>query len=405
MKVPFSPPDIREQDIEAVVEVLRSGWITSGPVGEKFRKALTEFSGTAGTMLLNSATAGLKNALRFLGIGPGDEVIVPAYTYTASASVVAHVGAKIVMVDVEPGDYFPSAQRIRAAITQKTKAIIPVDLAGRMVDTAPIYEAIEDAQPLFHPGNALQETLGRIALIIDGAHSLGATGYGMHSGQAGDFTAFSFHAVKNLTTAEGGALTWRTENPLSDQVEHFVKLNTLHGQSKSALEKTNSAGWEYDVLFPGYKENMPDTLAALGYSQLQRYPQMIARRHQIIDSYSQALADLPVTALAHSGTDAQGRSWNSSGHLYLLSLDTLGLAERNQFIEEMFNRGISCNVHYKPLPMLTAYRDLGFKIDDFPNAYEAYCREVTLPLNTVLDDAQVEYVQETAKEILSRMTK
>lgn len=405
MKVPFSPPDIRPEDIEAVVQVLRSGWITSGPVGEEFRKALTSFSGTSDTMLVNSATAGLKNALRFLGIGPGDEVIVPAYTYTASASVIAHVGAKIVMVDTAKGDYFTTAERIAAAITPRTKAIILVDLAGKMVDTKPVYQAIETAQSGFCPGSPQQEHLGRIALIIDGAHSLGATGYGMRAGQTGDFTAFSFHAVKNLTTAEGGALTWRKENPLAEQIKPFIKLNTLHGQSKSALEKTNTSGWEYDVMFTGYKENMPDILAALGYSQLQRYPQTMKRRHQIIDYYNQELAQLPVTPLTHRGLDQDGQPFSSSGHLYLLSLDTLELNQRNDFIERMFDKGISCNVHYKPLPMLTAYKNLGFNLQDYPNAYAAYCHEVTLPLHTVLTDEQVAFVAETARDTLQEMTK
>ena len=401
MQVPFSPPDIREEDIQTVVEVLRSGWITSGPVGEKFRTALTEFSGTAGTVLVNSATAALEAALRYLGIGPGDEVIVPAYTYTASASVVHHVGAQIVMVDVEPGSYFVSPESVAAAITERTKAIILVDLAGRMVDVEPIYAAIEAARSRFQASTPAQEAFGRIALIIDGAHSLGAERGGLRSGAAGDFTAYSFHAVKNLTTAEGGAITWRRENPADHaDIERFLKLHILHGQSKSALEKSDSASWEYDVLFPGYKANMPDTLAALGYSQLKRYPETIDRRHHIIGEYDKALAGLPVTSLAHKGED-----WRSSGHLYLLSLDTLSLAGRNEFIERMYREGVSCNVHYKPLPMLTAYKDLGFDVLQYPNALAAYEHEVTLPLHTVLTDEQVAYVGETARTILEEMVK
>lgn len=403
MQVPFSPPDVREEDIQAVSEVLRSGWITSGPVGAQFSAALSEFCRTEHTVLTNSATAALEAALRFLQIGSGDEVIVPAYTYTASASVIHHVGAKIVMVDIEPGSYFTSAQRIAAAITPRTKAIIVVDIAGRMVDTAPIYEAISAAQNIFQPSSPAQEALGRIALIVDGAHSLGATGYGLHSGQAGDFTAFSFHAVKNLTTAEGGALTWRKDNPLAEDAAKWMKLHILHGQSKSALEKTDSAAWEYDIMFLGYKANMPDVLAALGYSQLQRYPQTMRRRHEIIASYNAALADLPgVSAMPHAGKDNLARPWRSSGHLYLLQLRNTDVAGRNKFIDDMYQRGISCNVHYKPLPMLTAYRDLGFQAADFPHACAAYQHEVTLPLHTVLTDHQVEYVGKTARALLSQ---
>lgn len=406
MNIPFSPPDIRDEDIEAVVKVLRSGWITSGPVGEEFRTQLRDFSGAAGAVLVNSATAALESALRYLKIGPGDEVIVPAYTYTASASVVEHVGAKIVMVDVDPGSYFTNTERIGAAITERTKAVIVVDLAGRMVDLDPIYEVLNDARSRFLPASPAQEAFGRIALIVDGAHSLGAT-LGKHrAGSYGDFTAFSFHAVKNLTTSEGGAITWSHENPAaSADIERFLKLNILHGQSKSALEKTNSAAWEYDIVFPGYKANMPDILAALGLSQLQRYQETIARRHSIINSYSEALADLPLTPMPHEGIDDQGRHWYSSGHLYLLALDTLTLEQRNSFIERMYERGISCNVHYKPLPLFTAYRDLGFDIADYPNAYAAYEHEVTLPLHTVLTDEQVEYVGEHAHSILADMTK
>lgn len=424
MQVPFSPPDIHEDDIEAVVEVLRSGWITSGPIGEQLRSQLTDFSGSAGTILVNSATAALESALRYLGIGSDDEVIVPAYTYTASASVIHHVGAKIVMVDVEPGRYLPSAERIAASITERTKAIIAVDLAGCMVDTSSIYEVIEAASAHFSPATPAQEAFNRIALIIDGAHSLGAERAGKRAGSAGDFTAFSFHAVKNLTTAEGGALTWRKENPANHaDIENFLKLNILHGQSKSALEKTNSAAWEYDIMFPGYKANMPDTLAALGLSQLRRYRATLDRRHDIIQRYNEALSGLPVTPLAHSGYLAESgranqdqridqdehlpqtkKKWRSSGHLYMLSLDTLPLDKRNAFINRMHERGISCNVHYKPLPMLTAYRNLGFRIEDFPNAYKQYEHEVTLPLHTLLSDEQVDYVGSTAREILQEMT-
>lgn len=397
MQVPFSPPDIREEDIQAVAQVLRSGWITSGPVGEEFRNALTDLCGSADTILMNSATAGLEMALRVIGVGPGDEVIVPAYTYTASASVIHHVGAQIVMVDVAPGQYFVSPQTWADAITDKTKAIIPVDLGGVMVDTDSIYQAIASRQNLFSPKNSFQEALGRVAVVVDGAHSLGATRNGKTSGSAGDFTAFSFHAVKNLTTGEGGALTWRKDLPVpSEEIYKYLRLLILHGQSKSALEKTNSASWEYDIAFPGYKANMADIMAALGYSQLQRYQSVMERRLDIVRAYDQALLPLGNTSLTH-----EGENFRSSGHLYLLGLEGKTLAERNRFIEDMYQKGVSCNVHYKPLPLLTAYRDLGFDIADYPNAYAQYEKEVSLPLHTCLTDTQVSYVIESSLSSIS----
>lgn len=398
MQIPFSPPDINEADIQAVNEVLRSGWITSGPVGEKFRNALTDYCQSQDTILLNSATAGLVLALHLLGIGPGDEVIVPAYTYSASASVITHTGAKIVMVDVAPDSFFVASTTWQKAITTRTKAIIAVDLGGVMVDTKPIYQAIADSQSLYKPANEVQEKIGRIALIVDGAHSLGAYQDSHKAGSIGDLTAFSFHAVKNLTTAEGGALTWRKGLPLdSDYIAKQIRLFSLHGQSKSALEKTNSAAWEYDIVFPGYKMNMADIMAALGYSQLQRYDQLIARRQTIISTYNQAFADLSCTWLEHCGSN-----WRSSGHLYLLRINNFNEVQRNKFIDDMYAKGISCNVHYKPIPMFTAYQNLGFSIADFPHAYAQYQNEVSLPLHTCLTDSQVQYVCDTVTNLLNK---
>lgn len=397
MKIPFSPPDIREEDIEAVVDVLRSGWITSGPVGEEFRHALTNYCNSAETILMNSATAAMEMALRVMGVGPGDEVIVPAYTYTASASVINHVGADIVMVDVAPGEYFVQEDTWADAITERTKAIIAVDLGGVMFDAPALIRIAEAARDSFRPRSSFQEQLGRVAVIADGAHSLGASRDGMKSGSLADFTAFSFHAVKNLTTGEGGALTWRKDLPVDHgEVLKQLKLLILHGQSKSALEKTNSASWEYDIAFPGYKANMADIMAALGLSQLKRYDSVIERRHEIIRRYDEALLPLGNTSLIHAGNGIY-----SSGHLYLLGLEGRSLEFRNDFIERMFEAGISCNVHYKPLPMLIAYRHLGFDITDYPNAYSQYTKEVTLPLHTCLTDEEVNCVAETAKSLLS----
>ncbi len=397
MKIPFSPPDIREEDIAAVVQVLRSGWITSGPVGEEFRQALTNFCGSKDTILLNSATAGLKLALRLLGIGEGDEVIVPAYTYTASAAVIHHVGAKIVMVDVAKGQYFPDPTAYENAITPRTKAIITVDLGGVPVDLEPIYTAIDTKRHLYQANNKLQESLGRVAIIADGAHSLGGIRKQKRTGNIADFTAFSFHAVKNLTTGEGGALTWAKHVPFnSEELLQIARLNSLHGQTKSALDKTNSASWEYDIAFPGYKQNMADIMAALGLSQLKRYEETINRRLEIVKKYDTQLLAAGCKSLTHIGED-----YRSSGHLYLLSLTGHNVVERNDFINKMSEQGISCNVHYKPLPLLSAYKNLGFNIADFPNAYAQYVNEVTLPLHTCLTEEQVDFVATTATNLFT----
>lgn len=396
MLIPFSPPDIRTEDIDSVTAVLRSGWITSGPVGTEFSDALTNYCDTADTVLVNSCTAALELSLRVLGIGPGDEVIVPAYTYTASASVIDHVGATIVMVDVEPGSFFVPAETFENAITERTKAIIAVDMAGVMNATKPIFEAIERRKGLFTPANELQEQIGRVALVIDAAHSLGAIRDGRRAGSVADFTAFSFHAVKNLTTAEGGALTWNKNLPVDhEQLGTLLRVLILHGQNKSALEKSKASSWEYDIVSPAYKMNLPDILAALGYSQFKRYDNVLERRHEIVSRYNELLADTDTTALRHSG-----KNFRSSGHLYLLTLNGFSREDRNQFISDMRSHGVSCNVHYKPLPALTAYRNLGFKTTDHPNSMAQYSSEVTLPLHTCLTDEQVDYVANVARNLL-----
>ncbi len=391
MQIPFSPPDITQSDIDAVVAALQSGWITSGPTGEEFRHALTEYCQSQDTLLVNSATAALETALRFLGIGPGDEVIVPAYTYTASAAVIAHVGAQIVMVDVAPGSYFPTVQEFANAITERTKAIITVDLAGVPYDATELLAYLENNKAQFRPNNPVQEQIGRIAYISDGAHSLGAQLQGVPTGNIADFTAFSFHAVKNLTTAEGGALTWRTGLPLaSDEILRTTRMLTLHGQSKSALEKSKAGSWEYDIEFLGYKMNMPDITAALGLSQLKRYPQMLAHRKNSVAHYDNALLPLGYGSLSHTGSN-----WESSRHLYLLDRPGWTVDERNSFIVKLAEAGISANVHYKPLPLLSAYQRLGFQIANYPNAYAQYEKVLSLPLHTKLTERELVYITDT----------
>lgn len=392
MHIPFSPPDIRDEDIAEVVKVLKSGWITSGPVGEEFRSALTDYCGSSDTLLLNSATAALEVALRLLEIGPGDEVIVPAYTYTASAAVIEHVGATIVMVDTAPDSFFPSAQDWASAITERTKAVIPVDLAGVPTDIEALREVLMSHRHLFSPHGTLQEALGRVAIISDAAHSLGARRAGVSSGNLGDLSAFSFHAVKNLTTAEGGALTFHQDLPVDpNELMRLARMTILHGQSKSALEKSKIGSWEYDIAFPGYKMNMPDICAALGLSQLRRYDSSLARRKEIVERFDAALLPDGFESLTHHGED-----WESSRHLYLLSHPQWNEENRNDFITYMGEHGVSCNVHFKPLPLLTAYRAMGFDIASYPNAFNRYAKTATLPLNTVLSDSEVDYITTTA---------
>ena len=394
-RIDFSPPDISEKEIELVAEALRSGWITTGPKTKQFEKEVAKFCGTIKAAALNSQTACAEMTLRLLGIGEGDEVIVPAYTYTASASIVCHVGAKLVICDLSDSGFEMDYDKMEGLITPKTKAVIPVDLAGIMCDYKKIYEIIERKKHLFEPENKIQESMGRIAVCADGAHSFGACQNGRRSGSVADFTSFSFHAVKNLTTAEGGAVTWRDiEGIDNEDIYKQYMLLSLHGQSKDALAKTRLGSWEYDIVAPNYKCNMTDVHAAIGLAQLERYEEILMKREKFIKMYNDGLKDIGVGFLNH-----YGENHKSSGHLYLCSLTGKDEEYRNLFIEKMAERGIATNVHYKPLPMLTAYKNLGFDICDYPNAYDRYHNEVSLPLNTKMTEQDVEYVIENFKEI------
>lgn len=394
MNIPFSPPDINQEDIDEVVNALRSGWITTGPRTKEFEKQIAHFCGAQRAVCLNSATAGLELTLRLLGIGEGDEVITTAYTYTASASVICHVGAKPVIIDTAPGSFFMAPEQLEGAINSRTKAVIPVDLAGIPVNYEQLYSLLERHSSVFQPANKLQEALGRIAILADAAHSFGASRGGIMSGSLADFTSFSFHAVKNLTTAEGGAVTWKNIPGVEDEeIYKNYMLLSLHGQTKDALNKNSRGGWEYDILLPGYKCNMTDMAAALGLSQLKRYESILSRRAQLIAFYDSAFAGSRITPIKHFDND-----YKSSGHLYITRIESVGEQERNQLIDRLAQNGVAANVHYKPLPMLTAYKNLGFDIKDYPNAYNMYKNEITLPLNTVLTDEQAEY---TAKLLLS----
>lgn len=395
--IPFSPPDITEAEIAEVGEALRSGWITTGPRTKEFEKRIAARCGTSRAVCLNSATACMELALRVLGVGPGDEVIVPAYTYTATASVVHHVGARIVMVDTAPGSFEMNYDRLADAVTERTKVIIPVDLGGVVCDYDRIFAVVESKRPLFRPANDIQQAFGRIVVLADAAHAFGAERGGRPCGAIADFTSFSFHAVKNLTTAEGGALTWLPVEGIDDErIYKELQLLSLHGQNKDALAKTKLGAWEYDIIAPNFKCNMTDIMAALGLVQLNRYPELLRRRRQIIETYDRALEGCNVKVLNHYGPNHA-----SSGHLYLVQLLGRDVAQRNAVIERMAERGIACNVHYKPLPMMTAYKALGFDIADFPNAYDQYRNEVTLPLHTRLSDEDVEYVISNFVEIIS----
>lgn len=397
MKIPFSPPDIGEAEIAQVADTLRSGWITTGPKTKELERQVASFCHTSRAVCLNSATAAMELTLHQLGIGPGDEVITCAYTYTASASVVCHVGAKLVLVDCQKEDYQMDYDALERAITPRTKAIIPVDLGGVVCDYDRIFEIVERKKALFTPSdNKIQQALGRVAVMADAAHAFGAQWHGRVCGEIADFTCFSFHAVKNFTTAEGGAVTWR-DLPGIDNEEIYKNymLLSLHGQSKDALAKTQLGAWEYDIVMPGYKCNMTDIMAAIGLAQMQRYPGLLARRRQIITRYNQVMDTLPVSYLRHYGED-----FASSGHLYLVRLNGRDEQFRNDFIVKMAEREIATNVHYKPLPMHTAYKKLGFDIKDYPNAFAMYRNEVTLPLHTLLTDEQVEFLLETFVQLL-----
>lgn len=396
MQVPFSPPDITQAEIDEVVAALRSGWITTGPRTKRFEKDLREYLGADGVCCLSSQTASAEMALRMLGVGPGDEVIVPAYTYTATASVVCHVGAKLVLVDCQPDGLEMDYDAVAAAINERTKAIIPVDLGGVPCDYDRIFEIVESARGVFKPTSELQGALGRVAVCADAAHALGATRHGRRVGSIADFSAFSFHAVKNLTTAEGGCLAWRSIPGIDgDEIYRRLQLLSLHGQSKDALAKTRLGAWEYDVVAPCYKCNMTDVQAALGLAQLARYQGMLQRRREIIGRYDEAFSPLGARSLPHYTNDHE-----SSGHLYLCWIPGASLEERNRVIGRMAERGVACNVHYKPLPMMTAYKSLGFDMAHYPNAYGRFKNEVTLPLHTCLSDEQVDYVIECFTEVV-----
>lgn len=385
--IAFSPPDITQAEIDAVTEALRSGWITTGPKTKELERRLCSVTQSAGVACLASATAALECALRALGIGPGDEVITSAYTYTASCSVICHVGATPVLIDTAPGSFEMDYAALGEHITERTKAIIPIDIAGRMCDYDRLLGVLATKKELWRPSNALQCCFDRVIVIADGAHSLGADYHGKPSGSVADFTAFSFHAVKNFTTAEGGALAWREHGFDSDEFYRGIMLQSLHGQTKDALAKTQAASWEYDIAFPGWKCNMTDIQASIGLVQLERYPGLLARRREIIARYEAGLAKTEATLIKHFGDWA-----NSSGHLMLVRLPGKTEVFRNRMIELMAEDGVTTNVHYKPLPLLTAYKNLGFDIADYPNAFAQYECEITLPLHTLLSDDDVDYV-------------
>ena len=395
LNIPFSPPDITEEEIQAVADVMRSGWLTTGPKTKELERQMAQFCHVNKGACLNSATACLETALRLFGIGEGDEVIVPAYTYTASASVVCHVGATLKLVDVSKGAYHIDYDMLESMISENTKAVIPVDIAGVMVDYDRIRSIVESKKAIFRPANKLQAALGHILILADAAHSYGAVRQGKHSGECADFTSFSFHAVKNFTTGEGGGLVWRDiEGIDNEDIYKQIMLLTLHGQSKDALAKTQLGAWEYDIKGTYYKYNMTDIMAAIGLVQMKRYPSLLKRRKDIIDMYTQAIASEKAEVMQHYGDD-----FASSGHLMLVRLTGKGEQERNELITAMAERGIATNVHYKPLPLHTAYKNLGFSIEDYPNAYEMYHNEITLPLHTCLTDEQVRYVTDNFIEL------
>ena len=397
-KIPFSPPDMSEAEINEVAEALRSGWITTGPKTKEFERLIALCCQTEQAVCLNSATACMELILRVLGVGPGDEVITSAYTYTATASVTCHVGAKVVMVDTAPDSFEMDYDKLADAITEKTKVVLPVDLAGVVCDYDKIFAAVESKKHLFSPANDIQKAYGRVIVLADAAHAFGAKWHGKMCGEIADFTSFSFHAVKNLTTAEGGALTWRNHDGVDNEsLYKQFQLLSLHGQNKDALAKTRLGAWEYDIVAPYYKCNMTDVMAGIGLAQLKRYPEMLYRRRQIIERYNEGLRGCDVQVLDHFGDDH-----SSSGHLYLVRLLGEDVEYRNVVIEQMAERGIACNVHYKPLPIMTAYKNLGFDIANYPNAYNQYHNEITLPLHTSLTDEDVEYVISNFVDIISQ---
>ena len=398
--ISFSPPDIGQSEIDEVVQVLKSGWITTGPKTKLFESQIAAYCGTKKAVCLNSATAGLELALRILGVGEGDEVITSAYTYTASASVIEHVGAKIVLCDIASGGYEMDYDKLPDLITEKTKVIIPVDIAGKICNYDKLYEIVKASANKFKPNGAIQEKFGRVILLADAAHSFGAERHGLKSGNIADISVFSFHAVKNLTTAEGGAVTWRETSAIDDEAfYHEFMLWSLHGQSKDALAKTKKGAWEYDIKMCGMKCNMTDIMAAIGIAQLKRYSSILNRRREIIGRYDEVIKNKLAETLDHYGDD-----YASSGHLYLTNVFGADEGSRNRIITKMAERGVAANVHYKPLPMHTAYINLGFDIKDYPQAFMRYANELTLPLHTLLTDDDAEYVAEVysnaVKELL-----
>lgn len=399
--ISFSPPDISEAEIAEVVEALRSGWITTGPRTKELERRMAEYCHTKKQVCLSSATAAEELNLRILGISPGDEVIVPAYTYTASASAVIHCGATVVFVDSQkdgdPVTHSPEMdyEAMEAAITERTKAIIPVDLGGIMCDYERIYQAVENKKHLFKPSNPIQEVIGRVAVVSDCAHALGASRHGKMAGEVSDFASYSYHAVKNFTTAEGGAAAWNIPGVDDEVLYKQYQLYSLHGQNKDALAKTKLGAWEYDIIGPWYKCNMTDIMAAIGLRQLDRYPGLLNRRKDIIARYDEVCDELGVFHLNHYGKDYSG-----SGHLYLTRIPGIDPEQRNEIIEKLAEKGVATNVHYKPLPMMTAYKAYGWDIKDFPNAYDYYHNLITLPLHTKLTDEDVEYVCECFRDVV-----
>lgn len=394
--ISFSPPDISELEIQEVCEALRSGWITTGPRVKEFEKRLANYVHTNKVVCLGSATAAEELILRILGIGEGDEILVPAYTYTSSASAAIHVGATVKFIDSQPDSCEMDYDAMEAAITEKTKAVIPVDLGGVVCNYDRIYEAVENKRNLFKPSNDIQEAIGRVAVVADCAHALGASWHGKMAGEIADFSSFSFHAVKNLTTAEGGASTWRDIPGIhNEEIYNQFQLYSLHGQSKDALTKTQIGAWEYDIIGPWYKCNMTDIMAAIGLKQLERYPRLLERRGEIVAKYDVMCDELGVRHLVHSG-----KNFQSSNHLYLTRIPGVSDTTRREIIIKLAERGVNTNVHYKPLPMMTAYKSMGWDIKDFPNAYDYYCNLITLPLHTKLSDEDVEYIIENFRDVV-----
>lgn len=398
MNIPFSPPDISDEEIDEVVDALKSGWITTGPKTKKLEKELLKFTGTNIGVCLNSQTAAAEMTLRVLGIGEGDEVITSAYTYTATASVVDHVGAKLVLVDTQKDTLEMDYEKLKEAINENTKVIIPIDLGGVPCDYDKIFEIVEEKKNLFKANNEIQKAYNRVIVMADTAHALGAEYKGKKVGSVADFSNFSFHAVKNFTTAEGGYATWKDKEGIdNEKLYKKYQLLSLHGQSKDALSKTKLGSWEYDVVGPFYKCNMTDVLAGIGLAQVKRYPRLLKRRREIIEKYDEAFNPLGIKSLNHFD-----KNHKSSGHLYITQVPEIDTEQRNKIIEEMAREGVACNVHYKPLPLLTAYKNLGFDIKDYPNAYNHYKNEITLPLHTKLSDEEVDYIIESFCEIVKK---